>query len=167
MIYRIFFAGLSACLVGAFSGCCCMHHTPACPPTTAFSVTQPTSVAVSQPACAAALSTTYTAQYSAAQSVTVGAYDNSFQPATITVSPGTTVQWVSYGRDTHTVTSDDRLWDSGDIRPGSSYAATFAQPGTYYYHCCHHRQEMRGTIIVSPSGAAAPAGSHGGQMSGY
>src|SRR5688500_4602362 len=52
----------------------------------------------------------------ASQSVTIGLYDNYFQPATITIAPGTTVRWVNYGRHAHTVTSNDRSWDSGDVQ---------------------------------------------------
>src|SRR5512138_1719824 len=42
-----------------------------------------------------------------AATVTVGAYDNYFEPKTICVPPGTTVRWVNYGTHHHTVTSRD------------------------------------------------------------
>jgi plastocyanin len=77
----------------------------------------------------------------------VGVSDNTFRPPTLTVLPGTTVRWVNSGRHTHTVTSDDGRWDSGDIPPGGSYTATFQQPGTYPYHCRHHKG-MQGTVVV-------------------
>src|SRR5437764_857123 len=45
--------------------------------------------------------------------VQVGAYDKvGFKPKTITVAPGTTVRWVNYGRERHTVTSRNGLFDS-------------------------------------------------------
>jgi plastocyanin len=85
--------------------------------------------------------------------VTVGLYDNYFQPRTLNVQPGTTVKWVNYGRHTHTVTANNASWDSGDIAPGESYSATFRQPGTYNYHCHHHTQQrMEGTIVVGRGG---------------
>jgi plastocyanin len=161
MIYRLLLGSLSVYLVASFSGCCGMHHTAACPPATGLSVMQPAAVA----APAATYSAQYGAQYGSRQSVTVGAYDNYFQPATVTIAPGTTVTWANYGRETHTAMANDGRFDSGDIRPGASYSVTFAQPGTYYYHCCHHR-EMQGTIIVSAGGNAA-GGNQGGQMGGY
>jgi plastocyanin len=81
---------------------------------------------------------------------TVGAYDNRYSPQTINVQPGTTVRWVNYGQHTHTVTANDDSWDSGDIKPGATYSATFKQPGTYYYYCRHHtRDKMQGLVNVS------------------
>jgi hypothetical protein len=52
------------------------------------------------------------------------------------------------GRHAHTVTAEDDRWDSGDIRPGASYTATFQRPGTYEYFCRHH-EGMRGTVVVA------------------
>jgi plastocyanin len=80
-------------------------------------------------------------------SAAVGLYENRFEPATLTVAPGTTVRWTNHGQHKHTVTSAAEKWDSGDLGPGQVYSATFSQPGTYEYHCRHHK-EMRGTIIV-------------------
>jgi plastocyanin len=95
---------------------------------------------------------------------TVGAYDNRFEPGTINVQIGSTVRWVNYGHHDHTVTATDGRWDSGDIKPGASYSATFKQPGTYNYYCRHHTQDnMRGTIVVgsgegNAAGARTPSG---------
>ena len=79
--------------------------------------------------------------------VTVGDYDNRFEPRTINVQPGTTVRWVNQGQHAHTVTAHNRSWDSGDIPPGQSYSATFKRPGTYTYFCSHHAG-MEGRIVV-------------------
>jgi plastocyanin len=92
---------------------------------------------------------------------TVGAYDNRFEPSTINVQPGTTVRWINYGKHSHTVTATDGRWDSGDIKPGASYSATFKQAGTYYFYCRHHTQDrMQGTIVVSASGNNAAGASN-------
>ncbi len=96
---------------------------------------------------------------------TVGAYDNRFSPQTINVPPGTTVRWVNYGHHDHTVTANDGSWDSGDIKPGASYSATFKQPGTYYYYCRHHTQDkMQGVVVV---GSSDGRGNGGANSSGY
>jgi plastocyanin len=98
-------------------------------------------------------------------SATVGAYDNRFSPQSINVQPGTTVRWVNYGQHSHTITSNDNRWDSGDIKPGATYSATFKHPGTYYYYCRHHTQDkMRGVIVVA---SAAVNGSSGNQSPSY
>ena len=78
----------------------------------------------------------------------VGVYDSYFQPASIPVSAGTRVVWTNYGKHTHTVTSDDFLWDSDELRSGGTYGYTFSQPGTYPYHCAVHPQKMRAVIVV-------------------
>jgi hypothetical protein len=89
--------------------------------------------------------------------VSVGMYDDNFQPPTINVLPETTVRWVNYGKHTHTVTANDGRWDSGDIPPDGSYSATFQHPGTYYYHC-HHHKGMAGTVVVGSGGGSGPSG---------
>jgi plastocyanin len=90
--------------------------------------------------------------------ITVGAYDNSFEPKRIHVQPGTTVRWVNYGKHTHTVTSRDGRWDSGDVPPGALYSATFQNPGTYGFYCRHHKG-MEGTIVVGSGGGTGYGGS--------
>jgi len=85
-------------------------------------------------------------------------YDNRFQPNSINVQPGTTVHWTNDGAHAHTVTAKNESWDSGDIKPGAAYSATFQQPGTSQYYCRHHAG-MEGTIVVGQSaanGAASP-----------
>jgi len=96
---------------------------------------------------------------------TIGAYDNRFTPQTINVQPGTTVRWVNYGQHNHTITAKDDSWDSGDIKPGATYSATFKHPATYYYYCRHHTQDkMQGVIVV---GSANDNGTRDTASSGY
>jgi hypothetical protein len=86
--------------------------------------------------------------------------DNFFDPANITVEPGTTVTWVQGGNNPHTTTSYDGLWDSGMIEGGSggTFSFTFEEPGTYDYFCVPHEQlGMIGTVTVTGSIATATA----------
>jgi plastocyanin len=78
----------------------------------------------------------------------VGLYDNYFQPKTITIPIGTTVEWTNHGQHHHTVTLDGRQWSSLELNMNGIYKHTFTGPGIYHYHCAVHSQEMRGTIIV-------------------
>jgi plastocyanin len=99
-------------------------------------------------------SPSYAADQGPAQStvVKVSAYEYTYNPSVLRIKPGTTVEWVNTGHHGHTVTSEDRRWDSGDLKPGQTFRMTFVHPGTYYYYCTHHaRENMRGSIIVGSS----------------
>jgi plastocyanin len=82
------------------------------------------------------------------QSNTVTMINISYSPSTLTVSKGTTVTWQNNDGVTHTSTSDDGLWDTGNIAPGSSKGVTFSIAGTFKYHCTIHGPNMSGTIVV-------------------
>ncbi|MFI5186792.1 MAG: cupredoxin family copper-binding protein [Chitinophagales bacterium] len=70
-----------------------------------------------------------------------------FAPASINVTPGTTITWSNKDNMTHTVTANDDSFDSGGIGTGGSFTKTFSAAGTYLYHCSIH-PSMTGTIIV-------------------
>jgi plastocyanin len=78
----------------------------------------------------------------------IGLYDNYFQPKTIAVPVGATIQWTNHGQDRHTVTSDDGQWSSLRLNKNGIQTYTFTRPGIYHYHCALHPQKMRGTISV-------------------
>lgn len=73
--------------------------------------------------------------------------DASFEPAIITIAPGTTVRWTNEGKELHTVTATKGDWTSGDLKVGEEFTATFTQPGTFEYYCKYHK-EMKATVIV-------------------
>jgi plastocyanin len=70
-----------------------------------------------------------------------------FRPSRIEVAAGTAIEWSNQGQVVHTVTAEDRSFDSGDIEPGTRHRITFARPGTYSYHCTPH-PFMRGVVVV-------------------
>ncbi len=72
----------------------------------------------------------------------------SYHPESLTVPAGTEVTWINRDIVRHTVTSDEGLFDSGDIGSEGSFNYTFEEPGTYRYHCTRH-PIMQGTIIVT------------------
>jgi plastocyanin len=83
------------------------------------------------------------------QNVTsVSITDNGFEPKTITIAPGTTVRWVNNGSKTHTVSSDAKLFDSGELNHRSSFSHTFDRAGTFYYHSSIEPNKMPGEVIV-------------------
>jgi plastocyanin len=73
--------------------------------------------------------------------------DGTFEPATISVSVGSTVRWTNDGKKPHTVTSDKGTWGSPEIPAGGDFTATFTKAGTFEYHCNLHK-DMKGTIVV-------------------
>lgn len=75
-------------------------------------------------------------------------YGGSYHPKTLSVKIGTTVTWVNRARDSHTVTSVNRLFNSGIIRSGGHYTFTFTKTGIYRYYCTLHPTTMRGIIVV-------------------
>ncbi len=70
-----------------------------------------------------------------------------FSPSAITVSVGTKVTWVNKESVTHTVTSNNALFDSGDMGNSETFSFTFSTAGTIPYHCIYHAG-MTGTVIV-------------------
>ncbi len=89
---------------------------------------------------------------------------------TTTITLGDTVTWQNTTSVSHTSTECDSvcgttpmgpLWDSGVISPGGSYSRTFNQVGTFNYQCNIHPTQMKGQIVVSPSGTPTPGGHNG------
>jgi plastocyanin len=73
-----------------------------------------------------------------------------FDPAVLTVKPGTTVTWLNQDPAPHAIASDTTsavAFSSESLANGASYAFTFTRPGTYTYHCSIH-PSMTGTIVV-------------------
>ena len=76
-----------------------------------------------------------------------------FNPSSLTVSAGTTVQWTNKDNVVHTVTSGtpsspSGLFDSGNISANGTFSYTFSTTGTYQYYCRVHAPMMAGTIVV-------------------
>lgn len=87
-----------------------------------------------------------------------------FDPATVRVRPGETVEWRNKSYFTHTVTADPARFpedvalpagampfQSARIPSGEVFRHTFTTPGTYKYVCTPHVDlGMTGTVIVEP-----------------
>ena len=76
-----------------------------------------------------------------------------FQPASLTVAPGTTVTWKNLDSVAHTVTSTSvpsgaKSFNSGNMPPGATFQVTLTVPGTYHYYCTYHSW-MVATVTVS------------------
>jgi plastocyanin len=78
-----------------------------------------------------------------------------YDPATVTVPAGATVVWLNKGKEDHSVTADDRSFDSGLKKSGATFSRVFPRPGTYTYHCQPHPW-MKGLIEVKAAAALTP-----------
>lgn len=89
-----------------------------------------------------------------------------FEPATVRIRAGQTVEWRNKGFFPHTVTFDASQaedashvslpagvapFDSGKIGAGGKWRHTFTTPGEYHYICKPHEDHlMLGVVIVAP-----------------
>lgn len=84
----------------------------------------------------------------AAKTVTVDIKNFEFVNPVVTVKKGDTVKWTQRDSVGHTVTSDNNAWESLPVlKNGETFEHTFAEAGTFTYHCTPH-QYMKGKVIV-------------------
>lgn len=71
-----------------------------------------------------------------------------FTPDPVAIDVGDTITWTNQDGVRHTATgSDPDLLQSGPLVAGESFSQTFAEAGTFEYHCDFHA-DMTGTISV-------------------
>jgi plastocyanin len=75
-----------------------------------------------------------------------------FSPATLTVTPGTTVTWTNEDDIPHTVAAKNKAFRSKTLDTDDKFTFTFAAPGEYDYFCSLH-PHMVGRIVVKAAGA--------------
>jgi plastocyanin len=71
-----------------------------------------------------------------------------FEPAVIEARVGNTVTWTNeddFPHNVHLLDGSDRIVD---LPIGESGSITFEDPGTIYYECSIHPQQMHGKVIV-------------------
>lgn len=84
---------------------------------------------------------------------TISITDNAFLPDRLEIKVGTRVTWVQNGQRSHTVTSDDVIFESGNLNTGKTFSYVFSKPGIYKYYCLYHGDVggvgMSGTVVVT------------------
>jgi plastocyanin len=73
--------------------------------------------------------------------------DFAYVPPTITVAVGEKVTFKNTDTVAHTVTADDKSFDSGNMDQGATWSHIFDKAGTYSYVCAYHAF-MHGTVVV-------------------
>jgi len=97
----------------------------------------------------AALLAAATATASPTPAAVVHIRDFAYHDATATVHVGDTVRFVNDDGDAHTVTADDKSFDSGGLDTHESWTHTFTKPGKYAYFCVLHPY-MKAVVVVLP-----------------
>src|SRR5688500_2769512 len=78
-------------------------------------------------ACGAHGSLSTTGGNNPTNNVSISITDSSFNPSSVTVSPGTQVTWTNNGTRRHRVRDvDHNFFDSDDLEPGESFSYTFS-----------------------------------------
>jgi plastocyanin len=83
----------------------------------------------------------------AAETITVRISGMRFEPANLTVKPGTTVTWVMNDQMPHTITGQGNELRSNTLQMKQSYSFTFNESGRYDYACDFH-PSMQGVVKV-------------------
>lgn len=110
---------------------------------------------------AAALLVAGVAVAGAVQDKMVQITDKGYSPDRVEITVGQKVVWQNATEKDHTVSSklpsgesaqdkDKPVFDSGPIKPRTSWEYTFTKEGTYTYFCKEDKG-MTGTIVVNPA----------------
>jgi plastocyanin len=81
----------------------------------------------------------------AASGTAISIKDFAYSPDPITVKAGGAILVTNDDGTVHTLTADDKSFDTGDLDGGAKKSITIDAPGTYAYHCTIHNY-MTGTI---------------------
>ncbi|MEU9074082.1 cupredoxin family copper-binding protein [Kitasatospora sp. NPDC004745] len=144
-------------LAGVLAACSSSSTKPAQPTTAAASPSAATgspSAGTPSPATTAAspsaAATSPSASPSQANGVTHVAIRNfQFEPAALTLAPGTTFTVTNQDSTAHTLTADDKSFDSGTIAPGATATLTAPQQSGAHPYICTIHPFMHGTLTVS------------------
>lgn len=88
---------------------------------------------------------------SPAPNPTVSIQGFAFAPEVLQVSAGTAVVWTNNDPAPHTVTADDRSFDSAILTTSHTFRRVFDAPGTFRYMCSLH-PTMKGRVEVKAPG---------------
>lgn len=78
---------------------------------------------------------------------TIEIKDFTFIPSKKIVEVGSQIIWKNMDNAPHSITSNDGIFDSGELQPGENGSITFRKKGTFIYHCSIH-PDMKATVVV-------------------
>ena len=85
--------------------------------------------------------------------LTIHVKNFAFSPTPAKIDAGEQVTFVNDDDEAHTVTANDKAFDSAGLDGGQTWHHVFAKPGTYDYFCELHPY-MKAQIVVSPANGA-------------
>ncbi|MGP6157407.1 MAG: cupredoxin family copper-binding protein [Vulcanimicrobiaceae bacterium] len=85
--------------------------------------------------------------------LTVHIKDFAYNPTPAKIHAGDRVTFINDDDEAHTVTADDKSFDSEGLDGAGTWQHVFLKPGTYHYFCELHPY-MKATIVVLPSSGA-------------
>ena len=74
--------------------------------------------------------------------------NSAFDPKTLTIKKGQTVQWTNSDNLDHSIKADDGSFKSGTLKRKQAFEHTFKKVGKFPYACTLHPRE-KGTIVVN------------------
>jgi len=80
-----------------------------------------------------------------------------FSPETVKIGLDTSVTWTNNDGTTHTATSNNGFFNTGNISAGQEDTVEFESAGTYRYHCNLHAH-MTGSVKVRMARSGSPEG---------
>lgn len=86
--------------------------------------------------------------------LTIRVKNFTFHPRQVKIRSGDRITFVNDDEEAHTVTSDDKSFDSEGIDGGGIWQHRFVKSGTYNYFCELHPY-MKATIVVLPAASGA------------
>jgi plastocyanin len=95
----------------------------------------------------AALAVAQSGEKAAAQTHEILISGFKYQPETVTVRVGDTVQWNNGDIVPHTVVAANGSFKSGQIEPGATWKTVLKKSGTFAYTCEPH-PNMHGELVV-------------------
>ena len=84
-----------------------------------------------------------------AEEVTIKIENFTFNPASITIKPGTTVIWINGDDIPHSVVENNKGFKSPPLDTGQRYSMVLTTAGEVDYFCGFHNH-MTGKVIVQP-----------------
>lgn len=77
----------------------------------------------------------------------VAIVDFAYKPEAVKVKAGTELTWTNEDSFAHTVTADDKSFDSKNMEKGATFTHRFDTPGTFKYFCAIHNY-MTASVTV-------------------